>query len=265
MTELRQFTLATRDFAAIDAELKESAWDQRKSLLVKELTDDLPSLRRLRSSTLEVAYLPTRDSVQMRAYVEESSQLNLSFRSQHDSGHDLYLQEIDRICKDQSELREAYETALKSSVNPANNPELSKKRQRLWRSRGAGFVHLHSSQAGEQFHFQKLPSTLPLCKPVSVLGKVLRITPKELQIKLLDDLPSAMEELVFSAGTKVALQRAQSVQGLQFGLLLATAMEKDATMRLKILVEHSWIDGSPNYVSLVGGQPLKQPGKRESI
>ena len=254
MTESRQFTLATRDFAAIDAELKESAWEKRKSLLIKELTDDLPSLRRLRSSTLEVAYLPTRDSVHMRAYIEESAQLHLRLRSHHDSGHDLFLQEIDLICTEQSGLREAYEAALKSSVNPANNPELSKKRQRLWRARGTGFVHIHSSQAGEQFHFQKIPTTLPLCKPVSVHGKVLGITPQEVQIRLLDELPSALDEQVFSAGTKIVLQRIQAVRGLQFGLLLATAMETEAAMQLDVLVEHSWIDGSPNHISLIGGQ-----------
>lgn len=250
--ETRKQLLSRRDFAHSGVTITEDAWQHRQAVMTAELIADLPTLRRLRASKLEFAYQFDESRLQVLVYLAEIPQLNLLFGSRLDAQGDIYLQDLEHILRDQQDLTESYEHAQKSTVDPAEDARTQSLRRRMVDSQKAGYVHIHSTTNGEVHRLDSIPKFLPNSRQFEIQAKVIG-----LRIDDVDIVPCSNVQFgpghppILYGGTKILAHRNHTCRNVAVGTLLQTAMDLKDVILLEVVVEHSWVDGRPNRITLI--------------
>ncbi|MBK9574822.1 MAG: hypothetical protein IPO43_20005 [Rhodoferax sp.] len=75
----REYQVASRPFAEAGTSIRTKLWYSRLNKLHAELLTDIPALRSLRASELELNFNPTAANVHLTAFLVESAQLSISY------------------------------------------------------------------------------------------------------------------------------------------------------------------------------------------
>ena len=250
MTNLRSYAIARRRFVGDGTRMEQSAWELRRAKILEELKEDLPSLRSLHATALDVLYEITDQGVTIEARLTEIPQLSLFFG--RSSTADPYIQDINRVQSEQRQLREDYEWALKSQDLPSS-PQMTSRRQRMWRARGTGSVELCSSIESDWMELPRLSKIMPQAMRIEFRALVLRLERNTIQVMLLEDIQIAQSgSLDFHRGTKLTMTRGVNTQGLEAGVRLLTSIEKNQPITIEAAVELSWVNGRPEQLTALG-------------
>lgn len=244
MKQMRSHAIARRRFLGNGARMDEGSWAARRSTIVAELQEDLPSLRTLSASRLEVVYEVADRFVIIEALLVESPQLTLWFGNRQKV--DPFREELNRVQADQSGLRESYEWALKSLELPTTN-EVVSRRQFLWKARKTGQIEVCSSQVTEWLDVPPLPRVMQQALELEIKARVIRMALDEIRVELLEPvLIDTTQLIIVPIGKRIDLTRIAQLTGLDAAHQLSTAIETRQAVLIRVLIELSWVDGQPH-------------------
>lgn len=252
MNGRRSILVARIGFASEGTTLDEPAWNKRKALHLGQLTDELPSLRNLKASQLDILIDVSEGAAHLIFMLRESDQMSLRFSKGVGVHADLFEQDVQAIRSEQASLGERYQEALKSHASPVHSPELIGLRRQTWRSRGDGYIILNSSPVGERLDTSGISHVLPQGALVEAAGVVTRLSRDEVRVLLRNDLLCPLtHDFLFGKESHISLYLRSSVRDLKSFLELAAAMHRKDLLTLQVAIDYGWIDGTPHRLSLL--------------
>lgn len=248
-------------FASKKTALNEKALHHRKDLHLHKLRTELPCLRNLRGSLLQVEFVFNDGPPKLLAYLEESSQLALRFHRSNALGHDLFRQDVENVLAQQGGVLERYQEALRSHEDPQMHPEMVEIRRQIWKSRRDGYIHVSSSPQGERMPTDNVPSTLPQSARAVGQGFVQALTRRSVKIALTADLMTPVSSVpLYRADSTLEVHLRKGELGRESFLQLAGAHYDKTQLELDVGVEFRWVDGSPHRTTLYGYRIDTGPG-----
>lgn len=247
---LREHRVGGRPFAAIGASLNTKSWESRLQAIWSELLTDVPCLRELKASVLELRYVPTPTGVDLNVFLLESPQWQLPSLTEDVVREDLFMQDVEQAAQSQQGIEDRITLAIGPALNPMGQPDVVEIRQRLKMPRGLRNVTLWTSPKATTLPLFDLPKFLPLAGQQSVFVRVAKLTTLWADVTLCEDLHLAPPYFI-PRGTTMVLKRCGDHQQPETGVRLASAMDAKRPLAIVVAVVLEWDTGEPNCLELL--------------
>lgn len=255
---LREHRLGGRPFATMGASLDTKSWDSRLQTIRSELLTDIPCLRNLKASVLDLRFVSTPTGVDLNAFLLESPQRQLPSLTKDEDAEDLFLQDIERAVRSQQGIEDRITLAIGPAHNPMGQPDVVEVRQRLKMPRGLRNVTLWTSPKATTLPLFDLPRFLPLAGQQPIIVRVTKLTTLWADVTLYEDLQLAAP-LFIPRGTTMILKRCGDHQLPETGVRLAYAMDARHPLAILVAVVLEWDTGEPNCLELLEFLEAPQP------
>ena len=252
MDENGKILITQLPFAQLGVGIGDQAWLDRMVALRKDLDNDLPT-GKLRASELKFEFEPSKNGVRVLVYMVRTNQLSLAFSSRRQPNDDAFTDEVALIREAQKQLPERYEHALKSSIDPRNEPQVISHRKKLWNHRNDGHIWLPSKPEGEKFEFSPPPQFMPHSPEFRLQFKVMGMYKRDCRIVILNVLTSeVMQYLQPKAGRVQKVFRYDHALGEHASREFASSIDRGALLEATGQIAFSWVDSSVERISLTG-------------
>ena len=243
----------------------------------KYFVDDLKALCQqadcLLSSTLETHKLDTTDGVILQYWLYETAQRNLPLAIQRavrhqDAGNDGFAHEVRQLSREITEAQGNFHVAVEPTytAEQLRADDLFTRRVRKLRKRvnaGGIFQIPTINGAGISVAVGK-HSNLPTVYRANIEATVHSGIPKGAKLndpKFIGDIPEALAGLQIP--NQILLRRPNSREDPKVARLLDVAMDNGKPVRLSVLVNLHWVDGTIH--SLTYSEVYKRPYKKRIV
>lgn len=268
MTDIERFMVTQFPLAKAGTEIEEDVWNKRKAALGKQLSEDLP-LHRLRASRLEYEFSINPAGVYIRVYLVRSRQLNLPLSGSGNLGADSFLEDIELIQQAQGPaLRESYERALKSSVNPAGDAEVGLRRKRLRDCHKTEKIWIPGAPEGEHLEATQTPQRMPHATNAQIQFRVTGVYRLHCFIVISDVLTAKCRPyLDAKVGLPIKVYRFNEALGEGASRELVRSVDSRQLLEASAQIEFAWVDGTVDRISLVGHplMPRQNPNQQPRL
>jgi hypothetical protein len=260
MTQRKQL-ISRRPFAPDGASIAALNWIERLNTLQGELTSEVPCLKSLKASVLQLNFEPSSTHVWLAAYLVEPPQPSLNFRSSAGDA-DLFEEDCARAREDLSSIESRMTLAISPGIDPSGDIDIVTTRERLKKSLRSGPVVTWSTSESETLPLQQLPSVLPVGASKSVPVQVLSMSKIWAKVVLLEDIYVELTELFrIERGSIMKLTRRGEFREAESGAILQNAMDGPAPLMVEVVVVLDWSSGKPQELELTGfAQPIGNDG-----
>lgn len=186
--------------------------------------------------------------------MERSRQLNLPLSGSRKLGEDLFLEDVALIQQAQGhQLRESYERALKSSLNPAFDTEIGLRRRRHREHQKARNMWIPSSPEGEFLEFTPPPRHMAHATNAQIRFSVIGVYRRQCTIVISDVLtPKSRPYLEAKIGRRTKAYRFDEALGERASRELVHSVDSGQLLEASAQIEFAWVDGSVDRISLRG-------------
>jgi hypothetical protein len=247
----REYTIASRPFATIGSTIRTNLWNSRLEKLHSQLMTDIPSLRSLKASEIDLSFQPTAVGVHLIALLVETPQQSLPNFCVGDEGNDLFMQDVRRVSLDQQGIEDRITMAISPAVDPNDNPEVTEIRKRVKSLRRRDPVVIWTSPEATTLELFDLPKVLPMGTRSSVRLHVTTLATAWAEVVLLDDLKIS-DSLTIAERTTIILKRTGEHRQHDSGARLQYAMDCGLALKVDVAVVLEWGDGKPTCLELIG-------------
>lgn len=247
--------LAERRLAGEGAEFSQKELEEKTKNFLETLCEQLP-IEKVLASTVQFIFDVKGDSLVAFAYLVPRDQRQPSLPGFSGSQRDAFFEDIKLIEEARLELRENYETALKSDADPRTDPLLADRRRQIWTSRRRGSLTIYSTVEGEDLPLGSEDKWMPHARMAKMIFTVDRIARTECRV-FVRSLVTVDREGGTCSSTgdlpkgRVDIDRDQRALGWTVGQKLSKAMVERTVLQADIRLEFSWIDGTLGRLTLL--------------
>lgn len=243
MAELRRYLLVKLKMAELGSSMTEKAMHERRHELLRQLHDELPHLRRLRSATVSWELSTESDGLKVCVFVDETPQISLLVSGPRDPNNDVYRQDLQQILHEQRSLPERYLFALRTDKHPESDEQIQRLRKHMTRQR-KGPVHVASSVDGEQLELRPDSKVLPMSRQAVSSAVIDGLALSACKVTLLSPLVCDHDgKTLRSAGSRLTLSLHPSFQEQDEFLSLASALRERLKLQVTVSETFRWADG----------------------
>lgn len=247
---LREYKIASRPFAAIGTAIRTNKWNTRLEKLHAQLLTDIPSLKSLKASEIDLSFEPTATNVNLTAFLLETPQRSLPSGNYLDGNDDLFIQDVNRVMVDQQGIEDRITLAISPTANPTGNPEIIEIRRRVRTPKTQGPVIIWTAPESTTLPLFERPKVLPLGSKSTVHVRVNTLTASWAEVVLLEDLPISTPNVI-KRGTTITLKRAGEHGRPPSGARLQYAMDTKADLEVEVAIVLEWENGKPACLELI--------------
>lgn len=243
MTELRRHLIAKLKVAELGCSMTERAMQERRHELLRQIHDELPHLRRLRSATVSWELSTESDGLKVCVFIDETPQLPLPVTGLRDPSNDIYRQDLQQVLHEQRSLPERYLFALRTDKHPESDEQIQRLRKHMTRQR-KGPVHVASSIDGEQLELRPDSKVLPMSRQAVSSAVIDGLALSACKVTLLSPLVCDHDgKTLRSAGSRLTLSLHPSFQEQDEFLSLASALRERLKLQVTVSETFRWADG----------------------
>jgi hypothetical protein len=253
--ELRRIRITSLILVPKGTSMSADALKKRVKLHLNEICADIPKLKSLSTSEVELGQTHSSTGLTLDFFLVEIPQLSLPYpRGVNKNGNptDMFLQDVKAVREHQISISGKFHLVLGPQTNPLDDRFVQRIRRRIKRMKSGGILVIPSGPVSMVLNVPVTPMVLPLAVPVSVHVVVKCIFPNKAEIETVESTALQGEfARQIAPRTKFLLKRVGIHSGPASGQRLQLAMDNKTTLVLNVLVALDWVTGQPKYLELI--------------